>query len=63
MSLEEYYTKKSALKAPEELDFIQRRSWFKTQVEKLQFQLSEADLKTVSEQNKEWQNKIDSSIL
>ncbi len=63
MTLEEFYTKKSNLKAPEGLDFLQRRNWYITEKQKLQEQLSSDDLKIVLENQKEWQNKVDSSIL
>lgn len=62
MTLEEFYTAKSKLKAPENLDFLQERNWFRTEVKKLKEQLSEKDLAVVNSRQNDWQKKVDSSL-
>lgn len=62
MTLDEFYTAKSKLKAPENLNFLQECNWYRVEVEKLKEQLSKEDLATVNARQKDWQKKVDSSI-
>ncbi|GGG47159.1 hypothetical protein [Epilithonimonas arachidiradicis] len=62
MTLDEFYTAKSKLKAPENLNFLQERNWYRVEVEKLKEQLSKEDLATVNARQNDWQKKVDSSI-
>ncbi|TRX39075.1 hypothetical protein [Flavobacterium restrictum] len=63
MTLEEYYTKKSALQAPEGLEYLEERKWFIESLQKLQDELSESDLKIVLYRQQRWQDKVNSSFL
>lgn len=62
MTLEEFYTAKNNLKAPENLTFLQERNWYINEVEKLQKQLSKEDLETVNQRKEEWKKKVNSSF-
>lgn len=62
MTLEKFYQAKSNLKAPGNLDFIQGRNWYKSEIEKLKKQLSPEDLKIVNDRQNEWQKKVNSSF-
>lgn len=61
MTLDEFYTKKSDLKAPEGLSFPDERIWFSTQISKLKKDLSKEDLQVVLTHEKNWMRKMNSS--
>ncbi len=62
MTVDQYYSKKSKLQSPPDLEFLQERKWYVEAIEKLQSQLSESDLKIVKESQRNWQEKVNSSI-
>lgn len=60
MTLEEYYSRKNNLDAPKDLDAFDSANWYTIQIKELQKNLSKTDLKTVLEEEKQWQRKMQS---
>lgn len=61
MSIEQYYTNQDKLNAPDGLDAFDRAQWYKAESEKLKKELSEEDLKTVTDAEKQFNYKMQSA--
>lgn len=60
MTLEEYYKALEQIKAPAEMDWFDRHSFYMKEAKKLRSQLSKEDLKVVLEKQRRWENKMQS---
>ncbi|MDO4763848.1 MAG: hypothetical protein Q4A00_05650 [Flavobacteriaceae bacterium] len=62
MTLEEYYKAIKNLKAPDNMDWVKRHFYYMEETEKLRSQLSEKDLKVVLEEQRRWEDKMQSGV-
>lgn len=62
ITIPEYYTKIDALKASKNLSFFERMDWYKEKIMELRAMLSDKDRKKVEEDQKRWDDKVQSSI-
>ncbi len=61
MTLEAYYIAKDKLQAPDGLDAFQRKEWYSEQIQNLQRELNNDDLNVVLEEQRNWQQKLQSA--
>ena len=61
MNYDEYYKAVKALKLPDNLNLFEQADYIRVETNKLKKKLSASDLQKIVENEKRWQNKVDSS--